>query len=973
MSSPAFVIPKNQKQARDEAIAQIRHTLSVMFDAGDTVELRIPGIQGKRTDSGYFNDFDALSSAAAAYEGRADGIYITVNPLNPALLARSVNRVKEYAKQTSADKDVLRRRWLFIDFDPVRPAGISSSEEEHQAAIERAKACRDWLATRSIHAILADSGNGAHLLIPINWSNDEATAALIKQFLMLLDSMFSNEQVKVDTGMVGASHLIKLYGTVARKGDSTAHRPHRRSMLLEVPDAREPVSVDSIEQLLPPVKEETLPSAKRAPASEHVPSAGRTSLDDIKAQFDMVAYAERHFGVQAVQSGKEYRLPGNGGLLINLDKRMWYHHTGQAGGDAIDLVGYCRFGTGWNKHDTGLFKQVLQEAAAFAGIVFPAAQSLQSNTQHSHETPPLRLVKAPLPEGDRPPPLDIRQAALTPSPTLSNPPVSNMLMHVDDLDDLPPIRWLIQDYIPEDSLIEVYGAPSAGKTQVVFDMAQTLAASGKTVIYVVAEGLRGYRSRKKAWQKFRKQDGGELYIWREPVQLFDIQAVKEFISTIQSKQPALVVFDTLSRCSLGADENNQKDMGIILESLDRVRRDTGATVVAVHHTNAAGARERGSTVIRGGMTVMLEVSKEDDLIAVSCAKVKDSAEFDTLYLKPVLVDIGEELPVPVLVPAEKRVQTREDKLSSMQLEILRSVGMEMFAESGIKSSQLDELLPPGTKRSSKYHSLNALIRLGYVSPHEKGDPYVITEAGRLKLSNAESAAVSVKSNMSKASPNPFIWTLPEACPMYSPVPHTSGCGTDKTLDTRATDEKTDEQNTATAHVNTTAAIKSNVQTAPNVQDSKVDDIELPPMTAQDIARYAQQVDVHYPTTDGAALYKIAEIVPRHLRAAFEIALGEAFMPYFEEVLRREQDPPEKEVRDVLALYLTMGFISADVLYDGYKHACELGHKMPFLTALNSRNPKAISLLKEMIAGQKVREMIVIQAIPKYPNGDGGKG
>jgi len=936
-----------------------------MFQTGDTVELRIPGIQGKRTDSGYFNDFDALASAAAAYEGRADGIYITVNPLNPALLARSVNRVKEYAKQTSADKDVLRRRWLFIDFDPVRPAGISSSEEEHQAAIERARACRDWLATRSIHAILADSGNGAHLLIPIDWTNDEATAMLVKQFLVTLDSMFSNEQVKVDTGMVGASHLIKLYGTIARKGDSTAERTHRRSMLLEVPDTREPVSVESIQHLLPPIEEEALPSAKRVFASEPVQSGGRTSLDEIKAQFDMVAYAERHFGVHAVQSGKEYRLPGNGGLLINLDKGMWYHHTGQAGGDALDLVGYCLFGSGWNKHDTGLFKQVLQEAAAFAGIAFPATQSPQAKTQHSHQVTPLRLVKASPSEGGTPQPLGIRHAAPGPSPTVSKLPVSNLLMHVDDLDALPPIRWLIQDYIPEDSLIEVYGAPSAGKTQVVFDMAQTLATSGKTVIYVVAEGLRGYRSRKKAWQKFRKQEGGELYIWREPVQLFDAQAVNEFITAIQGKQPALVVFDTLSRCSLGADENNQKDMGIILESLDRVRRDTGATVVAVHHTNAAGARERGSTVIRGGMTVMLEVSKEDDLIAVSCAKVKDSAEFDTLYLKPVLVDIGEKASVPVLVPAEKRVQTREDKLSSMQLEILRAVGMEMFAESGIKSSQLDELLPPGIKRSSKYHSLNALIRLGYVSPHEKGDPYVITEAGRLKLSNAESAAVSVKSNLSKASPNPFIWTLPEACPMYSPVPHTSGCGTDETLDTQAIDEKIDEQNTVADHVDETASIKSNVQTDTTVQDSEADEIELPPMTAQDIARYAQQVDVQYPTADGAALYKIAEIVPLHLRSAFEVALGDAFTPYFEEVLRREEDPPEQSIPDILALYLPMGFVSAEKLYEGYKHACAMGHKMPFLTALHDQNTKAIEYLKEMVAGKRIRGYVVIQYLPKH--------
>jgi hypothetical protein len=93
--------------------------------------------------------------------------------------------------------------------------------------------------------------------------------------------------------------------------------------------------------------------------------------------------------------------------------------------------------------------------------------------------------------------------------------------------------------------------------------------------------LRGYRRRKKAWKQFRKQAGGNLFIWREPVQLFEAQAVQQFIDTIKPKQPALVVFDTLSRCSLGAGENNQKDMSFILESLDYIRRETGATVLAV--------------------------------------------------------------------------------------------------------------------------------------------------------------------------------------------------------------------------------------------------------------------------------------------------------------------------------------------------------------------------------------------------------
>jgi hypothetical protein len=223
-------------------------------------------------------------------------------------------------------------------------------------------------------------------------------------------------------------------------------------------------------------------------------------------------------------------------------------------------------------------------------------------------------------------------------------------------------------------------------------------------------------------------------------------------------------------------------MGFILEALDLVRRETGSAVVAVHHTNAAGARERGSTVIRGGMDVMLEVSKDDDLISVSCSKMKDAGEFEPIFLKPVLVDIGEENPVPVLIPAEKRIQTQTDKLTTLQMEILRAVGMEMFAVSGIKSNQLDELLPPSTKRASKYHSLNTLIRLGYVEPHVKGERYRITEAGRLKLSNAETSSLASKSNVSKGSPSPFIWTLPDPSPMSSPIPHITGCGMDETLD-----------------------------------------------------------------------------------------------------------------------------------------------------------------------------------------------
>ena len=96
--------------------------------------------------------------------------------------------------------------------------------------------------------------------------------------------------------------------------------------------------------------------------------------------------------MQAVQTGSEYRLPGNGGFLINPDKGVWYHHSGQGGGDALDLVGYCTFGASWNHSDTSMFKQVLQQAATFTGVSLPnpktpAAVQASTPTEETQAAP----------------------------------------------------------------------------------------------------------------------------------------------------------------------------------------------------------------------------------------------------------------------------------------------------------------------------------------------------------------------------------------------------------------------------------------------------------------------------------------------------------------------------------------------------------------------------------------------------------
>lgn len=220
--------------------AEIIRTLKLLHSEGGITEVRalhasIGKANYKGTVSGYYNDFQKLAEDAEKIE--AAGIYIIPNQINPALLSRSANRIRVMGKadSTTADKDVIRRRWLMIDADPERPAGISSSDPEHEEAIDRCRAISDYLMDRGWPAsILADSGNGGHLLIPIDLPADDG--GLVEKCLTAIANRFTDDVVKIDTTVHNPARIWKLYGTMARKGDHTEERPHRMAKLLEVPN-----------------------------------------------------------------------------------------------------------------------------------------------------------------------------------------------------------------------------------------------------------------------------------------------------------------------------------------------------------------------------------------------------------------------------------------------------------------------------------------------------------------------------------------------------------------------------------------------------------------------------------------------------------------------------------------------------------------------------------------------------------------
>lgn len=217
-----------------EEVEQIRAGLQMLVEPGSVVELRVPKAGRSRTIAGYFDDLDAMAAAAARLSGRYPGVYFTCNPVKPALLARYSNRVVEHVELVTGDHDVERRRWLPLDLDPVRPAGIASTDTEHETALERARQVRHHLVTDLgwPEPVMVDSGNGAYVLCRIDLPNDDTTRDLVKGCLEALAFRFDDHQVHVDLTMFNAARIIRIPGTLNRKGDSTPDRPHRQAEVL---------------------------------------------------------------------------------------------------------------------------------------------------------------------------------------------------------------------------------------------------------------------------------------------------------------------------------------------------------------------------------------------------------------------------------------------------------------------------------------------------------------------------------------------------------------------------------------------------------------------------------------------------------------------------------------------------------------------------------------------------------------------
>ncbi len=268
---------------------QLRKALTVLKPDNMPFELRIL-MKPKGTLSGYFNDIDVAIEALSKQNLRNANVFFTLNDLKDGVADRLQKDKIIVPENTTSDQDIQGYSWLLVDFDPVRAAGISSTNAQIEIAKTKANTVLHFLSKQGFEKpVVAMSGNGMHLLYRIKIST--TCASDIENCLKAIDMLFSDDDVKIDTSTYNPSRICKMYGTLAQKGSGTEERPHRMSYLVSVPDTVKITDIAYVRKVADMLPKKEAPQAY----NNYNPR-----------QFDVVEWMQKHGIRYTEKAGNDY-------------------------------------------------------------------------------------------------------------------------------------------------------------------------------------------------------------------------------------------------------------------------------------------------------------------------------------------------------------------------------------------------------------------------------------------------------------------------------------------------------------------------------------------------------------------------------------------------------------------------------------------------------------------------------------------
>lgn len=225
------------------------------------------------------------------------------------------------------------------------------------------------------------------------------------------------------------------------------------------------------------------------------------------------------------------------------------------------------------------------------------------------------------------------------------------------------MEWLVDDLLTRGDKSIIGGPSQSGKSFLAIEIARCIAMGEPflghpvrqgLVIYQAGEGARGIKNRFRAVRShfgIPHDAALPLVLLQNRIDLFSEEGdTQGFIDEVQAIRamfdaPLQVIFiDTLAKAQGFADENNGRDMGRVLDHIDKIREATGVAICLVHHLNADGTKLRGHTSVFANIDQVLGVTcdKETKVRTVRTSKMKDGSDDVTIKFELMSVRIGED-------------------------------------------------------------------------------------------------------------------------------------------------------------------------------------------------------------------------------------------------------------------------------------------------------------------------------------------
>lgn len=236
-------------------------------------------------------------------------------------------------------------------------------------------------------------------------------------------------------------------------------------------------------------------------------------------------------------------------------------------------------------------------------------------------------------------------------------------------------KWLIDGIVQRDALTMLFGESGIGKSFAALDWALCVATGREwmgravtqgPVIYLPSEGHEGLQARILAWCAARgiaEEEIAEIPLNIASYSMSvgeETEALLEEIKFVRPK-PILIVIDTLTGWSVGMDQNSSKDMAELASSCERIKLETDATILVVHHS---GHKEKGRSkgavdfwAACDAVVGMVRVGRAGTL-ALRCNKSRNRAPFEDIHVR-----LEAREPSAVLVECMKPAEGENTALS----------------------------------------------------------------------------------------------------------------------------------------------------------------------------------------------------------------------------------------------------------------------------------------------------------------------